>query len=42
MIVFAHRGASAYKVENTLSAVKMALDMGAQAIEFDIQRNNFV
>jgi glycerophosphoryl diester phosphodiesterase len=37
MIVFAHRGASAYKVENTLSAVKMALDMGAQAIEFDIQ-----
>ncbi len=37
MIVFAHRGASTYEIENTLAAVKMAVDMGAKAIEFDIQ-----
>lgn len=37
MIVFAHRGASAYETENTSSAIKKAVDMGATAIEFDIQ-----
>lgn len=35
-LVIAHRGASAYRPENTLSAFKHAFDLGADAIEVDI------
>ena len=35
--VIAHRGASGYAPENTLVAFKKALDMGAKAVEFDVQ-----
>ncbi len=35
--VIAHRGASAYKLENTLSAVKLAFKMGADAVEVDVR-----
>lgn len=35
--VVAHRGASAYKPENTLSAFKLALDFGVDAIEMDVR-----
>ncbi len=35
--VWAHRGASGYAPENTLEAFKMAADMGADAIELDVQ-----
>lgn len=34
-IIFAHRGASAYAPENTLSAFELALRQGADAIELD-------
>ena len=34
--VFGHRGASAYRPENTLEAFKLAFDMGADAIECDL------
>ncbi len=34
--VWAHRGASAYAPENTLSAFKLAVDMGAHGIELDV------
>jgi len=37
MEVIAHRGASAYAPENTMTAFEMALDMGAKAVEFDVQ-----
>lgn len=37
MILFAHRGASGYEVENTLSSIKRAINMGAQAFEIDVQ-----
>lgn len=37
MIVFAHRGASGYRPQNSLSGVKKAVELGAQAIEFDVQ-----
>lgn len=37
MKIIAHRGASGYAPENTLSAFKLAVDMGAKAIEFDVQ-----
>ncbi len=37
MLIFAHRGASAYAPENTLPAFRKALDMGARAIELDVQ-----
>jgi len=33
--IIAHRGASAYAPENTLSAFKLALQQGADAIELD-------
>jgi glycerophosphoryl diester phosphodiesterase len=33
--IYAHRGASAYAPENTLSAFRMAVDHGADAIELD-------
>ncbi|MBR9727675.1 glycerophosphodiester phosphodiesterase [Shewanella intestini] len=36
MLVFAHRGASGYQPENTLAAMKMAIELGVQAIELDI------
>ncbi len=36
-IVFAHRGASAYAPENTFAAFDLAIDMGATAIETDVQ-----
>lgn len=35
--VVAHRGASAYKPENTLSAFGLALDFGVDAIEMDVR-----
>ncbi len=35
--VFAHRGASAYTLENTLKAFEKALELGADGIELDIQ-----
>ena len=37
MLKFAHRGASAYAPENTIAAIKKAIDMGAEAIEIDVQ-----
>lgn len=36
MIIFAHRGASGYAPENTLAAMKKAIELGAEAIEIDI------
>ncbi|MCP9494802.1 MAG: hypothetical protein MSG64_10140 [Pyrinomonadaceae bacterium MAG19_C2-C3] len=35
--VIAHRGASAYAPENTLPAFRLAFDMGADFIEYDVQ-----
>lgn len=35
--VLAHRGASAYATENTLAALDLAVEMGADAIEFDLR-----
>jgi len=35
-IIIAHRGASGYKPENTLSSFKYALDLGAFAMELDV------
>jgi glycerophosphoryl diester phosphodiesterase len=35
--VFAHRGASAHAPENTLAAFELALEHGADAIEFDVK-----
>ena len=37
MTLFAHRGASAYAPENTLPSFRKALEMGACAIELDVQ-----
>lgn len=37
-IVYAHRGASAYAPENTMSAFKKALELGANGIELDLQK----
>jgi len=36
-IVIAHRGASAYEPENTLKAIKRALDLNAKMIEVDVR-----
>lgn len=36
-LIIAHRGASAYAPENTLSAIKLAAEMGADAVEIDVQ-----
>ena len=36
MLVWAHRGASAYAPENTLEAFKLAADMGADGVELDV------
>lgn len=38
--IWAHRGASAYAPENTLPAIELALDQGAQGIEIDVQRTS--
>ncbi|MFI5347523.1 MAG: glycerophosphodiester phosphodiesterase [Elusimicrobiota bacterium] len=38
MLVIAHRGASGHAPENTLAAFRLALDMGAKAIEFDVHQ----
>ena len=35
--VIAHRGASAYAPENTMLAFDLALDLGAEALEFDLR-----
>ena len=35
-IYFAHRGASGYEPENTLIAIRKALEMGAKWIEIDV------
>lgn len=37
MLMVAHRGASAYEPENTLKSLKLAFEMGANAVEFDIR-----
>ena len=37
MKVFAHRGASGYAPENTLIAIKKAIEMKVDGIEIDIQ-----
>lgn len=39
MINYAHRGASAYAPENTMSAFCMGLNMGANGIETDVQKS---
>ena len=36
-MVWAHRGASAYAPENTIPAFRMAMEMGADGIELDVQ-----
>lgn len=36
-LIIAHRGASSYAPENTLSAFKKAVEMGSDGIEFDVQ-----
>lgn len=35
--IYAHRGASAYAPENTLSAFRLAAEMGADGVELDVQ-----
>jgi glycerophosphoryl diester phosphodiesterase len=37
-LIIAHRGASAYAHENTLEAFRIAMEMGADMIEFDVRR----
>lgn len=36
-LIIAHRGASSYAPENTLAALQMAVDAGADGVEFDVQ-----
>lgn len=36
-VVIAHRGASTHAPENTLSAFQLAIEQGADALEFDVQ-----
>jgi glycerophosphoryl diester phosphodiesterase len=38
--IFAHRGARGHAPENTLLAFSLAFDLGADAIEFDVQRSS--
>lgn len=40
-INYAHRGASEYAPENTMSAFNMALQLGANGIELDLQRKRW-
>ncbi len=35
-LVIAHRGASAYELENTLAAFRLAVEMGAHGVELDV------
>lgn len=35
-MVYAHRGASAYRTENTMSAIELAIEQGADGIEIDV------
>ncbi|NDC19510.1 MAG: glycerophosphodiester phosphodiesterase, partial [Microbacteriaceae bacterium] len=35
-LVIAHRGASAYRPENTLEAFELGIQQGADGIEFDL------
>ncbi|HVF30816.1 MAG TPA: glycerophosphodiester phosphodiesterase family protein [Pyrinomonadaceae bacterium] len=37
MKIIAHRGASAHAPENTLAALRLALESGADGVEFDVQ-----
>ena len=37
--VIGHRGAAAYAPENTLASFRLALSLGAEALEFDIRRS---
>jgi len=37
MLKFAHRGASGYAPENTMAAIKKAVEMGTKALEIDVQ-----
>ena len=37
-LVIAHRGASAYRPENTFSAYELAVEQGADMIEIDLHR----
>lgn len=39
-LVIAHRGASAYAPENTMSAFELALRQGSDMVEFDVQRTS--
>ena len=36
MQIIAHRGASGLAPENTLKAIRLALELGAEAIEIDV------
>lgn len=36
-LIVAHRGASAHAPENTLAAFQLAIDVGAQGVEFDVR-----
>ncbi len=36
-IVYAHRGASGYAIENTIPSFELAITMKADAVEFDVQ-----
>jgi glycerophosphoryl diester phosphodiesterase len=38
--VIAHRGASAYAPENTMSSFRKAMELGAQGIELDVQQSH--
>lgn len=40
VLVTAHRGASGYAPENTLSAIKKALEIGVDRIEVDVQQSS--
>jgi glycerophosphoryl diester phosphodiesterase len=39
-VIFAHRGARGHAPENTALAFALAFDLGADAIEFDVQRSS--
>ncbi|MEM2201774.1 MAG: glycerophosphodiester phosphodiesterase [Ignisphaera sp.] len=39
LLIIAHRGASAYEPENTLTAFRRAVAMGTDAVEFDVRRS---
>jgi len=36
-LIIAHRGASAHAPENTLAALQLAVDAGAEGVEFDVR-----